>query len=288
MNILGTKQKFKVDRETNLGYTLIYNDEEYFLHHNECNGRRLNTGSFVEAFIYADKKNRLAATLLNPTVTVNQIGFGRVVDINRELGVFVNIGISKDILFSKDELPFNFKLWPQVDDVLIVEMKVKQNRLILKMANKLQIERKRQTGEEIEIPVNTKVDAYVYRITDDGINLVTDDYNVIFVYKTNYRKNYRLGEKTTVTVQKKNTDDYAGTMIEQKEFQIVDDKKTILEYLKGNNGVMMITENSSPELIVSALHMSKSAFKKAIGGLLKSEEIIIMDDKIVLNDFNDF
>ena len=25
MNILGTKQKFKVDRETNLGYTLIYN-----------------------------------------------------------------------------------------------------------------------------------------------------------------------------------------------------------------------------------------------------------------------
>ena len=51
---------------------------------------------------------------------------------------------------------------------------------------------------------------------------------------------------------------------------------------------MMITENSSPELIVSALHMSKSAFKKAIGGLLKSEEIIIMDDKIVLNDFNDF
>ena len=131
---------------------------------------------------------------------------------------------------------------------------------------------------------NEKVDAYVYRITDDGINLVTEDLNVIFVYKNNYRGKYHIGQKANVKIIKKNMEDYSGTLIEQKELQIQDDKNIILEYLNNNNGVMMITEDSDPELIFHVLRMSKSAFKKALGGLLKENLIEITSDKIILND----
>lgn len=286
MRLLGLKHKFKVDRETNLGYTLILNNEEYFLHHNECGGRTPSIGSTIEAFLYTDKKNRLAATLLEPTVTLDEIGFGTVVAVNKELGLFVNIGISKDILFSKDELPFVFKQWPIEGDKVIVEMKEKQDRLVLKMATIAQINQRRES--DTEIPEGTRLNAVVYRITEDGINLVTDDFNSIFVYKTNYRKLFRLGEAATVTIIKKSENGYSGTMIENKEYQISEDKKAILAYLEKNFGVMMITENSSPDLIVRALHMSKAAFKKAIGGLLREKKIIILDDRITLNDLNEF
>ena len=67
-DLLGKIKSYRVDRETNLGYTLIYNNEEYFLHHNECNGKTLVPNTNVSAFMYIDKKGRPALTLYKPTI----------------------------------------------------------------------------------------------------------------------------------------------------------------------------------------------------------------------------
>ena len=117
------------------------------------------------------------------------------------------------------------------------------------------------------------------------MNIVTGDYEIVYVYKTNYRGTYRLGQKVEVRIIDVHETDYSGTMIEKKEVQIQDDKNIILEYLNKHNGVMLITENSSPELINHLFNMSKGAFKKAIGGLLKENKIEILNDKIILIDF---
>ena len=73
MNDLGRIKKFKVTRTTKLGYMLTDGEKEYFLHRNESNYRDLQEGDGVEAFIYADKKGRLAATLYLPTATVERV-----------------------------------------------------------------------------------------------------------------------------------------------------------------------------------------------------------------------
>lgn len=285
---LGKISKFNIVRETNLGYVLEKNNIEYFLHHNECNGKILYPGDSVSAFLYLDKKNRLAATLFKPIIEVNQIVFLKVMGVKNDIGVFCNIGISKDILLSKDDLPHNYKEWPMVDDYVLVELRVKANHLILKPATKSLIIKKHQelfNDTTTKLEKNSVVSGRVYRITSEGINLVTDNYEIIFIFKTNFRKSYRIGEQIETRIIDIHEDDYSGTINKNKEFQIQDDLKIIEEYLQNNHGVCLITEKSSPELIAHCFNMSKAAYKKALGALLKQKKIEITDTKIILLDY---
>jgi len=62
--------------------------------------------------------------------------------------------------------------------------------------------------------------------------------------------------------------------------QMTEDAATILEALKEYNGILPVTEKSTPEKIKDELSMSKAAFKRAIGKLLKEGEIEIVEDVI--------
>lgn len=279
-NKLGQLQKFKVLRETQIGFMLTINGEdEFFLHKNETNFRHLTEGEEVTGFLYSDKKARIAVTLVTPNVTTEKAGFAKVIEVSTALGAFLDIGISKDILLSKDDLPIDYKEWPEVGDVLLCILKVKGDRLIAKMLNKNEI---LDLNLQFDLPLNEKVPGYVYRISDDGINIVTKTLNVVFVYKSHMRKKYRLGEEVNVKIVKQNIDDYNGTLIESKEDLIRQDRDKILSYLNSNDGIMSITEKSDPAVIYKVFNMSKSAFKNAIGSLYKERLIEIFDEKIVL------
>jgi len=279
---IGKTYTFTVDRETKLGYVLEHDGEEFFLHHNECNGNSFIPGDKARAFLYVDKKNRIAATLFKPLLEVGETCLLEVGDVNKNLGVFFNIGISKDILLGADDLPKNENEWPKVGDKLPCELKIKANRLALKIANKPEITR--LCDKEVRLNKNDQVTGYVYRITPEGINLVTEDYEIIFIYKTNFRKKCRLGEKFDVKIIDIHETDYSGTLNKNKEFQIDDDLVIILDYLYKNNGVMMITEKSSPDLIAKLFNMSKTSFKNAIGRLLKQDKIEVLENKIILKN----
>ena len=58
--------------------------------------------------------------------------------------------------------------------------------------------------------------------------------------------------------------------------------KKILEKLESNNGFVALNDKSDPKLIVAALGMSKSTFKKSIGALYKLRKISIDKDGIRL------
>lgn len=277
-NNLGKIRIFEVIRETQLGYMLSDGDNEYFLHRNETNYQNLLIGERVKAFIYTDKKGRFAATLYSPTMTLDKIGFGTIVDTNYNIGAFINIGISKDVLLSRDDFPEDYSLWPNPEDKIACKLRIQGVRLLAKPSTKtefLEVEKKELTNGQ-------KVDAYVYRITPSGLNLVTEDFNVIFVYKTEIRKKYRLGEKVETVIVKRNLDDYDGSLSHNKEAIILSDREKILKYLNQNYGAMAITEKSDALVIDKVFKMSKKAFKNALGGLYKDGLIEIHPDKIVL------
>ena len=284
--IIGKSDKFIVDRETNLGYILIKAenpDEEIFLHHNECCGRILKMNDVVTAFLYVDKKGRVAATLSKPIIECGDVALLKVVAVNPDHGIFLHNGLSKDVLYPKEELPKNFKAWPQVGDSFPAELKIRFNKLIMRQTNKERLLKKCEKVDKLN--VDDRVTGYVYRITPEGVNVVTDDYEIVFIFKTNYRENLHLGSKVECRIIKIHDNDYSGTMIENKEVQIVNDKQIILDYLNKNNGVMLITDKSEPELINRLFNMSKGSFKKALGGLLKENKIEIRNDKVILLDF---
>lgn len=280
LNKLGQTHKFTVLRETPIGYMLtITGEDEYFLHKNESNFTHLNEGDEVQGFLYSDKKARIAVTLNTPNVTLEKPGFAEVIEVNQSLGAFLNIGISKDILLSRDDLPIDYNEWPKPKDVILCVLRVKGDRLIAKPLTKNEI---LDLNLQLNLPLNEKVPGYIYRVSEDGVNIVTKTYNIVFVYKSNLRKKYRLGEEVNVRIIKKNIDDYTGSLIDSKEEMIRQDRNKILQFLHDNDGVMSITEKSDPSVINKVFNISKLSFKNAIGSLYKDKLIEIHDDKIIL------
>lgn len=278
MNDLGRIKKFKVTRTTKLGYMLTDGEKEYFLHRNESNYRDLQEGDGVEAFIYADKKGRLAATLYLPTATVERVGFGTVADVSAEYGAFLNIGISKDVLLSADDLPGDLSVWPKQGDRIACILKVRRGRLLAKPATKkdfLGLAKK-------TLELGSVQAAFVYRITASGINLVTPCFNVIFVHRGQLRKEYRLGEKVEVRITARNEDDHSGIIHFDRDKQIAADREKIIAYLKNKDGAAAINEKTSPLVIRKLFGLSKRAFKTALKSLKEEGIIEIQEDKIIL------
>ena len=131
---IGEINSFIVMRKSDLGYMLSNKDEQLLLHFNQTNGKELEVNSMVECFVQYDSKGRLSATLEEPTVTISVPGWAKVVEANARLGLFVNIGTFKDILISKDNLPLDVRIWPEIGDTLYVKLvhnRGKLNALIM-------------------------------------------------------------------------------------------------------------------------------------------------------------
>lgn len=278
---IGEKNKFIVKRETDISYTLTPKDPELttyvFLHFNQTT-RRLEVGEEIEAFLYYDQKKRLCATMEEPLITARKYGFVKVVGINDKAGVFVNIGITKDILVSSDYLPGYYKAWPQIDDELPCILKVKTDQLVAKI-----ITSENKVKPLKKLALNDNVSGIVSKITPDGIGVYTKDYNYIFIHQSLLRKKYRLGEVINLTINNiTDTGEYHGTTIAQKEISRLDDSDIILNYLKTMGGVIPLGNVSTPEEINRFFTMSKSAFKRAVGALYKKRLILIEDKRITL------
>ena len=271
----------KVLRKSDLGYMLTDNQTEVLLHFREANDNELNPGDMIDVFIYTDKQGRLCATLNTPTVTVTTPGFASVVETISNLGVFLSINCGKDILLSKDYLPYNKELWPEVDDKILVSLKFKGEKgVTAKPLNRFEIIDLNNNPSKYAL--NEEVEGYVIRTGDEGIGVVSKDMQYIFIHKTHLRKSYRLGEAVKPKIIMVKRDEYNGTLTENKEHMIDSDAEIILNYLKKNNGRMSLTAKSSSEEVERILKLSRKAFKRALGNLYKEHKIDCKEDETIL------
>lgn len=273
---IGQINKLEVLKETDIAYTLTNGKDEVFLHFNQT-PRLLKVGEKVDAFLYYDQKKRLCATLETPLITTKKYGFVEVVAISSG-GVFVNIGINKDILLSKDYLTTSPNGWPKVGEKLPCILKVKTNQLTARIINK---------NDEINQPhilnVGDHASGVVSKLVPGGIGIYTNSFDYVFIHKSLLRKNFRLGEVVDFKVININQyNEYNASTIQNKEYSRLSDSDDILNHLKANGGVMHLGNASSPEEISKVLHMSKSAFKRAMGNLYKQHLIEIEDYKTIL------
>ena len=123
---LGKYNKLKVVRKSDLGYMLSDGTDEVLMHFRQASGE-LEIGKEVVVFIYSDKEKRPCATMDKVCSSVLEPGFVKVVEVLPKIGVFVDNNTTKDILVSKDYLPYNEVNWPQVDDTLFIRLKEKKD-----------------------------------------------------------------------------------------------------------------------------------------------------------------
>ena len=83
-----------------------------------------------------------------------------------------------------------------------------------------------------------------------------------------------MGAKVTVRVTYVRADGRLnGSLREPKEKALVSDAERILDYLESHKGRMPYSDKTTPEIIKAKFQISKAAFKRAIGHLLKAGRI---------------
>ncbi len=272
---VGEINRLKVVRKSDLGYMITDGSTDILLHFREAN-RELEDEEEVDVFVYYDKKGRITASMNEPFVTLSKPGFVKVVETIGDTGVFVNINSGKDILISKDYLPYNESKWPEINDELLVSIKLKKDTIVAKPLNRFEI--LELTDKDARYAKDEQVNATVCRISEAGISFVTKEKAHIFVPQAQLRKEYRLGQPETIKITAIKDNEYYGTLNEQKEKLIDSDAQIIIDYLNKHSGKIKITAKSSSEEILKEFKMSRKAFKRALGNLYK-ERIVEIDEE---------
>ncbi|PYZ95173.1 hypothetical protein CR194_06565 [Salipaludibacillus keqinensis] len=272
----GTIDQFTVARTTPAGYVLKLGNREVLLHQNEAK-ETLSIGQEIEAFVYEDKKNQLVASMTIPEVTLGTYDWVQVVDVVEELGVFVHIGLPKDILVSKDDLPLHLSVWPKRGDHLFVKLDHdRRGKLIAKPVTEDIIEQERdQAPKEL---LHKTATGYIYRASKIGSFLITEEGFRGFIHQNERKQEPRLGQLVNGRIIDVKDDGTLNVSLRPLILESRDqDSELILDFLRDNNGQIPFSDQSSPDEIRETFKLSKAAFKRAMGKLIKEKKVTQKD-----------
>lgn len=280
---VGTVQTMHVKRVIDTGYVLDKDGVEVLLHINEAT-EQLTDQTEVNVFLYHDKQMNIIATMILPSVTIDQYNWAEVMEVIPNLGVFVNIGTTKEVLVSIDDLPVVTEVWPKQGDQLYVTLgKDRQGRLLALPATEGVVESEREWAPENLL--NATLEGRVYFTSREGTALLTREGYRGFVHHTERQTEPRLGERIKGRVIDIKEDGTLNmSLLPLKQHRMDDDAEIILQALKENEGTIPFSDKSDPEDIRGTFQMSKSAFKRALGRLMKQGLIDQRDGQTFLKN----
>ncbi|MDQ6419049.1 S1-like domain-containing RNA-binding protein [Paenibacillus sp. LHD-117] len=272
----GTRQTLRIAREVSpYGYFLSDGESEVLLHYTELIGSKPHVGDEVDVFIYYDSEDRIAATMKKPLLQLGELARLRVVDVHPKLGCFLEMGLGRHLLLPLSELPESIPYRPLPGDEVFVTMRHdKIGRLVAKIA--FEEELSPLVFQAPETWKNSWVEGWVTKSLQMGSFVIVDGGVVGFgVYglipSSERTKPLRLGERVRARVTFIREDGRVNlSMTERKEVGRVEDADRILAFLKERpGGAMPYSDETEADLIKKRFGISKSAFKRAIGKLMR-------------------
>ena len=273
---IGQVVSLEVIRQAEFGYFLTdgtkEEEEAVLLHKNETD-KELEIEEKVDVFLYTDSMGRITATTTKPNITVGVYDWATVKDIKPGLGAFLDIGIQKDMLLGEEDLPALKNVWPEIGDSLFITLRVnKNNRIYVKLATDPIVEENSKKGTRDDF--NKSVQGHIYRTAKVGSWIFTDDGYRGFIHESQRMTEPRLGQRVEGRIIDVKEDGTVNVSLLPRNYEALDvDAAKILEILEGRNGSMPYWDKSMPEEIQEKFHMSKAAFKRALGRLMKEGKI---------------
>lgn len=277
--IAGTTVTLNVVREVSpYGFFLNAGDQDVMLHYTELT-EKVKTGDKVEVFIFFDTEDRLAATMKKPFLTLGEMALLEVADIHPRLGCFLEMGLGRQLLLPIRELPELPELRPQIGDYVYAIMEHdKQGRLRAKLAGEQELAPLALPAPESWM--GQTVTARVYKPLQMGTFVLVDagvlGFGIIgMVHSSERSRLLRLGEQFEARVSHIREDGRVNlSMGLRKEVGMDVDSATILEFLHARpGGAMPYSDATPPDIIKQRFGISKSAFKRALGKLMKEGHI---------------
>lgn len=268
---LGKKRTLMIVKKVEFGVYLGTKEDKVLLPGKQV-PKGLEAGDPVEVFLYRDSDDRLIATTAEPKIQLGEIRKLKVVDTGR-IGAFLDWGLEKDLLLPFREQTKKVKVGDQVLAALYVD---RSGRLCATM--KL-YERLRQ---DAPYKKDDMVQGTVYETSDNfGVFVAVDDCYSALIPKREVYGELQAGDVVEARVTRVHEDGKMDLSLRKKAFlQIDEDAGKVLERIKENGGSLPFTDKADPELIKRELGLSKNAFKRAVGRLLKEQKIQITEKTI--------
>ncbi len=268
---LGKKVRLMIVKEVEFGVYLGNSQEKVLLPKKQV-PRGVEAGDPVEVFLYKDSSDRLIATTSEPKITLGELAVLTVADVGK-IGAFLDWGLEKDLLLPFREQTAKVKKGDEVLAALYVD---KSGRLCatMKVYDRLRQDSPYQKDDEVE--------GIIYDTSDNfGVFVAVDDCYSALIPKREAFGSLKVGERIHARVTKVKEDGKLDLAVRKKAFLQMDtDVQTILERMEEYGGRLPFTDKADPERIKKEFGMSKNAFKRAVGRLLKEERIEICEKSI--------
>ena len=240
---LGKKRRLMIVKEVEFGVYLGNKDDKVLLPKKQV-PKDVEVGDPVEVFLYKDSSDRLIATTQEPKITLDELAVLKVADTGR-IGAFLDWGLEKDLLLPFKEQTAKVK---KGDEVLVALYVDKSGRLCATMKV---YEKLRTDSPYKKIP---KREAF---------------------------GRLRVGDRVSARVLKVREDGKLDLSVREKAFLQMDaDAAMIMKRMEEYGGKLPFNDKADPEVIKQEFGLSKNAFKRAVGRLLKEGHIKISEKNI--------
>lgn len=277
---LGEKQELYVARKVDFGVYLAEEmspsgkgkrEEEVLLPGKEVPAET-ETGSKLGVFLYKDSRDRLIATMKTPALTLGKVAMLKVKEVSR-IGAFLDWGLEKDLLLPFHEQTARVKAGEECLAALYID---KSGRL----AATMNVYPYLKTNSPYQI--GDTVQGRVYETSENfGLFVAVDHQYSGLIPKWENDGRLMIGDEITARVTGVKEDGKLDLSVRDKAYkQIDEDAEMVLGVIDEFDGVLPFGEKVSPEIIRREFGLSKNAFKRAVGRLLKEGKIELTENRI--------
>ncbi len=265
---LGKRQSLQIQRLTDIGAYVGEpgHPEEAVLLPRRQVPEGAKVGDEVEVLLYRDSEDRLIATVHESRIVRGKLAVLRVVQAG-DIGAFLDWGLERDLF-----LPFREQTHKvAVGEECLVGMYLdKSGRLAatMRIYDHLSADSPYKKGDTVS--------GTVYEVKDLGAFVAVDDAYFGLIPPTEVYQSFRPGDQVTGQVMRRRPDGKLDLRVRRKAYrQMNDDAADLLARLDAAGGFLPYNDHTDPEVIRAELGLSKAAFKRAVGHLLKEGKAVL-------------
>lgn len=271
---IGQVNRLKVVKEVEFGLYLDGGALGEILLPNRYVPDNAKLGDNLEVFVYQDSQDRLVATSEKPLVSVGEVAFLKVNQVNRT-GAFLDWGMPKDLLvpYAEQRVPMeegrSYCVYVYVDSSGRIAASSKLS-LFLKETNT-----DFKSGQEVSLLVASR--------SNLGYTAVINGTHLGLIHNSDILQPLRMGQKMKGYIKGIRPDLKINLTLQKQGREGREElAEQILAHLAENQGRSTLTDKSSPEAIFKQYRVSKARYKKTLGQLYKARKIAIEADHIAL------
>ncbi|SHE40604.1 hypothetical protein SAMN05444278_101537 [Psychroflexus salarius] len=266
---LGLKHTLEIDRDTAPGLFLKNEAGDEVLLPNKYKPKTYEIGDSIEVFVYLDFEERPVATTLEPKIQLDEFAVLTCVDSN-DFGAFLDWNLEKHLFVPHSEQAYKMK--PNNNYLVFCYLDEETNRLVASSRVNKFVDNSVLTVNEFD-----EVEIIITNPTELGFNVIINEIHAGLLYKDEVYADLKTGDRLKAYIKKVRPDNKIDVTLQKFGYKSIEpNAQKVYDILKATEkGYLPLHDKSKPEAIYQTLHLSKKAFKKAIGSLYKDKQIII-------------